>query len=131
VNPIGRRIRPRKARPELANLGVNRAATTVKLQASINPAATGRAVNSTATVAAVAPGGASADRHDHVPGWEGGAGNGRGPPRPSGVFHDQLRVRGRPRITVMYNGDANFLDGSQVLTEQVNATRNATMMAAD
>ena len=81
----------------IADLTVNRAATTVALGSSVNPAVTGQAVTFTATVAAVAPGagtptGTVTFRDGNVVLGTVAVG-----PRRHGDVHDQLRGRGRPR----------------------------------
>jgi hypothetical protein len=105
---------------------VNRAATTVALGSSVNPAATGQAVTFTARVAVVAPG--------------------AGAPTGTVTFKDGSLVLGTVAIgrdgtaalttsfaavgghviTADYSGDSNFVGSSRALTEQVNAHKATT-----
>jgi hypothetical protein len=109
------------SRSAAVTVTVNRAATTVALGSSVNPAATGQTVTFTATVAVVAPG--------------------AGTPTGTVTFRDGSTVLGSVAvgrdgtaavttnfatagghvITAVYSGDSNFLGNSQTLTEQVNA----------
>jgi hypothetical protein len=110
---------------------VNRAATTVALNSSVNPALTGQAVTFTATVAAVEPG--TGTPTGTVTFLDGnvilgtvavGAGG-------STTFTTSFAAAGAHAITAVYNSDPNFVGSSQALTEQVNAatTPKATTTA--
>ena len=106
---------------------VNRAATTVALGSSVNPAATGQAVTFTATVAAVAPGGGTPTgtvtfRDGNVVLGTVAVGTGG-----TATFTTSFAAAGGHAITAVYSGDAAFVGSSQALTEQVNApTHKAT-----
>jgi Bacterial Ig-like domain (group 3)/FG-GAP-like repeat/RTX calcium-binding nonapeptide repeat (4 copies) len=107
---------------------VNRASTTVALGSSVNPAVTGQAVTFTATVAVVAPGagvptGTVTFQDGNV--VLGTAAVGRDG---TATFTTSFAAAGGHVITAVYNGDVNFVAGSQTLTEQVNAlsTHKAT-----
>lgn len=100
---------------------VNRAATTLALQSSANPAVTGQAVTFTATVAAVVPGagtptGTVTFKDGNV--ILGTAAVGAGG---TATFTTSFATAGSHVITAVYNGDSNFVGSSQSLTEQVNA----------
>ena len=108
---------------------VNRAATTVALRSSLNPAVTGQAVTFTATVAAVAPGAATPTGKvifmdgNVVLETVGLAADG------TATFTTSFAAAGGHVITAAYAGDVfHFVASSQTLTEQVNAptTRKAT-----
>jgi hypothetical protein len=111
----------------LVDVTVNRAATTVALGSSVNPAVTGQAVTFTATVAAVAPG--SGTPTGTVTFQDGtvvlgtvavGAGG-------TATLTTSFAATGGHAITAVYNGDSNFQASRQALTEQVNApTTQAT-----
>ena len=111
----------------VADETVNRAATTVSLGSSANPALTGQAVTFTATVAAVAPGAGtpsgtvSFQDGNVLLGTVAVAGG-------QVTFTTSFAVAGSHAITAVYNGDSNFEASRQALTEQVNAptTRKAT-----
>ena len=111
-----------------AAVTVNRAATTVALGSSVNPAVTGQAVTFTATVAAVAPGavtptGTVTFKDGNVVLGTVAVGTGG-----TATFTTSFAAAGGHAITAVYSGDANFVGSSQALTEQVNAatTRKAT-----
>jgi hypothetical protein len=99
---------------------VNRAATTVALRSSVNPAVTGQAVTFTAAVAAVAPGaGTPTGTVTFFVGTKRVAvvtldANGQA------SFKRVFSRRGRFTIRAVYSGDANFDASSQSLIEQVN-----------
>jgi len=100
---------------------VNRAATTVALASSVNPAVTGQAVTFTATMAAVAPGagtptGTVTFRDGSVVLGTVAVGAGG-----TATFTTSFAATGGHVITAVYNGDSNFVGSSQSLTEQVNA----------
>jgi hypothetical protein len=101
---------------------VNRAATTVALRSSVNPAVTGQAVTFTATVAAVAPG---AGTPTGTVTFQDGAvvlGTAAVGAGGTATFKTSFAAKGGHVITAVYNGDANFVARSQAaLTEQVNA----------
>jgi streptogramin lyase len=109
---------------------VNRAATTVALSPSVNPAVAGQAVTLTATVAAVAPGAGAPtgtvtfkDGNVILGTFAVGA-NG------TATFTTRFTTGSGHAITASYSGDANFTASSQGLTEQVNApTSQATTTA--
>jgi hypothetical protein len=107
---------------------VNRAATTVALTSSVNPAVTGQAVTFTATATAVAPGAGTPT--STVTFQDGNAVLGTVAIGAGGTatFTTSFAVAGGHVITAVYNGDSNFSASSQALTEQVNAptTHNAT-----
>jgi hypothetical protein len=109
---------------------VNRAATTVALASSVNPAATGQAVTFTATVAAVAPGaGALTGTVTFMDGNVvlGAVAVGRDG---TATFTTSFAAAGGHVITAVYSGDPNFEASRQALTEQVNApTTQATTTA--
>ena len=114
-----------------ATVTVNRAATTVALGSSVNPAVTGQAVTFTATVAAVAPGagtptGTVTFKDGNVVLGTVAVGTGG-----TATFTTSFAAAGGHAITAVYSGDANFVGSSQALTEQVNAatTRKATTTA--
>ncbi len=106
---------------------VNRAATTVALGSSLNPAVTGQAVTFTATVAAVAPGGGTPTgtvtfKDGNVVLGTVAVGTGG-----TATFTTSFAAAGGHVITAVYSGDVNFVGSSQAFTEQVNApTRKAT-----
>jgi hypothetical protein len=106
---------------------VNRAATTVSLGSSLNPALTGQAVTFTAAVATVAPGaGTPTGTVTFKDGSEvlGTVSLGTGG---TATFTTRFAAAGGHAITAVYSGDAIFTGGSQALTEQVNAiTHKAT-----
>jgi hypothetical protein len=113
---------------------VNRAATTVALLSSVNPAVTGQAVTFTATVAAVAPGagtptGTVTFQDDNVVLGTVAVG-----PGGTATFTTTFAAAGGHAITAVYNGDPNFGASRQALTEQVSppAARQptATTLAA-
>lgn len=103
---------------------VNRAATTVALGSSLNPAATGQAVSFTATVAAIAPGGGTPT--GTVTFMDGSVVLGTVAVGTGGraTFATSFAATGGHAITAAYSGDPNFVASSQVLTEQVNAPPN-------
>jgi hypothetical protein len=110
---------------------VNRAATTVALGSSVNPAVTGQAVTFTAKVAIVAPGaGAPSGTVTFKDGNVvlGTVAVDRGG---TAMFATSFAAAGGHVITAVYNGDANFVGNSQTLTEQVTAraTHKATTTA--
>ncbi len=100
---------------------VNRAATTVALRSSVNPAVTGQAVTFTATVAAVAPGGGTPT--GTVTFKDGNAVLGTVAVGTGGTatFTTSFAAAGGHAITALYSGDAALAGSSQALTEQVNA----------
>src|SRR5262245_40222459 len=107
---------------------VNRAATTLTLGSSVNPAVTGQAVTFTARVAAVAPGagtptGTVTFKDGDVVLGTVAVGTGG-----TATFTTSFAATGGHTITAVYSGSAIFVDSSQALTEQVNAptTRQAT-----
>jgi hypothetical protein len=106
---------------------VNRAATTVALASSLNPAATGQAVTFTARVATVAPGGGTPTgtvtfKDGNVVLGTVAVGTGG-----AATFTTSFAAAGGHAITAVYSGDAAFVGSSQALTEQVNApTHKAT-----
>ena len=111
-----------------ATVTVNRAATTVALRSSVNPAVTGQAVTFTATVAAVAPGagtptGTVTFQDGNVVLGTVAVGTGG-----TATFTTSFAAAGGHVITAVYSGDPNFVASSQALTEQVNAptTHKAT-----
>jgi hypothetical protein len=113
----------------LADLTVNRAATTVALKSSVNPAATGQAVTFTATVAVVAPGAGTPtgtvtfeDGSVILGTVAVGAGG-------TATFTTSFAAAGGHVIAAVYNGDPHFVDSAQRLTEQVNAGVTATFSA--
>jgi hypothetical protein len=112
----------------VADVTVNRAATTVALRSSVNPAVTGQAVTFTATVAAVAPGAGTPT--GTVTFQDGNVVLGTVAVGPGGTatFTTSFAAAGGHVITAVYNGDSNFEASRQALTEQVNAptTRQAT-----
>jgi Bacterial Ig-like domain (group 3)/FG-GAP-like repeat len=108
---------------------VNRAATTVALRSSLNPAVTGQAVTFTATVASVGPGTATPTGKvifmdgNVVLGTVGLAADG------TATFTTSFAAAGGHIITAAFAGDVfEFEASSQTLTEQVNAptTHKAT-----
>jgi hypothetical protein len=108
----------------------NRANTTVALGSSVNPTVTGQAVTFTATVAPVAPGagtptGTVTFKDGDVDLGTAAIAGG------TAAFTTSFTAAGGHAITAVYNGDGNFLDSSQSLTEQVNAptTRHMTTTA--
>jgi hypothetical protein len=111
---------------------VNRAATTVALRSSLNPAVAGQAVSFTATVASVAPGAATPTgkvifMDGNVVLETVGLG-----PDGTATFSTSFAAAGGHVITAAYAGDVfNFVASSQTLTEQVNAptTHKATTTA--
>jgi hypothetical protein len=106
---------------------INRAATTVGLTSSVNPAVTGQTVTFTATLAAVAPAGTPTGtvtfQDDTVVLGTVAVGAGG-----TATFTTSFAPAGGRAITAAYNGDSNFAPSAQTLTEQVNVatTRNAT-----
>jgi hypothetical protein len=101
---------------------VNRAATTVALRSSLNPAVTGQAVTFTATVSAVAPGAATPIGKvifmdgNVVLGTVGTDDNG------TATFTTSFAAAGSHVITAVFAGGVlSFEASSQTLTEQVNA----------
>ena len=114
-----------------ATVTVNRAATTVALGSSVNPAVTGQAATFTATVAAVAPGAGAPTGTvtfkdgDVILGTVAvGAGG-------TATFTTSFAAAGGHAITAVYSGDPNFVGSSHALDEQVNAptTPQATTTA--
>src|SRR5262249_58625661 len=109
---------------------VNRAATTVVLGSSVNPAATGQAVTFSATVVPVDPGVGTATGTvtfkdgDVVLGTVAvGAGN-------TARLTTSFAAAGGHAITAVYSGDANFVGSSRAFTQQVKAhTTHATTTA--
>ena len=101
---------------------VNRAATTVALRSSLNPAVTGQAVTFTATVAAVAPGAGTPT--GTVTFKEGNTVLGIVAVGTGGkaTFTTSFAAAGGHVITAVYSGSAAFVGSAQSLTEQVNAT---------
>jgi hypothetical protein len=100
---------------------VTRAATTVTLGSSVNPAVAGQAVTFTATVTAVAPG--TGTPTGMVTFQDGtvilgsvavGAGG-------RATIVTSFATAGGHAITAIYSGDANFVSSTQTLTEQVSA----------
>src|SRR5262249_534584 len=104
----------------VANLTVNRAATTCSLGSSANRAFTGQAVTFTATVAAVAPGAGTPT--GTVTFKDGNVVLGTAPVGADGTatFPTSFAAAGGHVITAVYGGDPNFGGSSQSLTEQVN-----------
>ena len=100
---------------------VNRAATTVALASSLNPAATGQAVTFTATVATVAPGGGTPTGTVTVKDGNVVLGTVAVGTGGKATFTTSFAAAGGHAITAVYNGDAAFVGSSQALTEQVNA----------
>src|SRR5262249_23700043 len=104
----------------VADVTVNRAASTVALGSSVNPAVTGQAVAFTATVAAVAPGIGTPTGTitffvgDTVVARVTLDANGRA------RFTSSFSRKGLFTIRAVYSGDAHFAASSQPLTEQVN-----------
>ena len=97
----------------VAAVTVNRAATTVALGSSVNPAATGQAVTFTATVAAVAPGAGTPtgtvtfkDGNVILGTVAVGAGG-------TATFTTSFAAAGGHVITAVYSGDPNFVGSSQ------------------
>jgi hypothetical protein len=114
----------------VADVTVNRAATTVALGSSVNPAVTSQAVTFTATVAAVAPG--SGTPTGTVTFQDGTVVLGTLAVEADGTatITTNFAATGGHAITVVYNGDSNFEASRQALTEQVNApTTQATTTA--
>jgi hypothetical protein len=107
---------------------VDRAATTVALRSSLNPAVTGQAVTITATVAAVAPGAGTPT--GTVTFQDGTVVLGTVAVGPGGTatITTSFAAAGGHAITAVYGGDPDFVASRQALTEQVNATatRKAT-----
>jgi hypothetical protein len=107
---------------------VNRAATTLALGSSINPAVTGQAVTFTATVAALAPGAGTPT--GTVTFQDGTVVLGTVAVGPGGtaMFTTTFAAAGGHSITAVYGGDPDFVASRQAFTEQVNApaTRKAT-----
>jgi hypothetical protein len=110
---------------------VNRDATRVGLESSVNPAVTGQAVTFTATVGALAPGagtptGTFTFQDGNV--VLGTVAVGRGG---TATMTTSFAAAGGHAITAVYNGDSNFEASRQALTEQVNAatTHKATTTA--
>jgi Ca2+-binding RTX toxin-like protein len=102
-------------------LAVNRAATTVALASSNNPAFSGQSVTFTATVAPQAPGAGSptgtvtfADGRVIVATVAVGPGG-------TATFTTSFAIAGGHAVTAIYSGDANFAGSSQALAEQVVA----------
>src|SRR5262249_44361987 len=100
---------------------VNRAATSVSLGSSVNPAAPGQSVTFTATVAVLAPGAGTPtgtvtfmDGNVVLRTVAVGAGA-------QATLTTSFAVAGGHTITAVYSGDAFFAGSSQTLTEQVNA----------
>jgi hypothetical protein len=114
-----------------AAVTVNRAATTVALRSSVNPAVTGQAVTFTAAVAVVAPGATTPT--GTVTFMDGSVVLGTVAVGSGGkaTFTTSFAATGGHAITAVYSGDAIFVGNSQALTEQVNAatTRKATTTA--
>jgi hypothetical protein len=110
---------------------VNRAATTLTLGSSVNPAGTGQAVTFTARVAAVAPGAAAPTAT--VTFTDGTVILGTVAVGTGGTakFTTSFAATGGHTITATYSGDLTLVGSSQSLTEQVNAapTHKATTTA--
>ncbi len=109
---------------------VNRAATTVALASSVNPAVTGQAVTFTATVAAVAPGtgtpaGKVTFRDGNVTLGTVAVGAGG-----TATFTTSFATAGGHVITAAYTGDVNFMASSQTLTEQVHKATTTALAAS-
>src|SRR5262245_40162418 len=105
----------------VADVTVNRAATTVSLGSSANPAATGQAVTFTARVAAVAPGAGTPT--GSVTFKDGAVILGTVAVRADGTapLTTSFAATGGHAITAVYNGDPNFVGTSQTITEPVLA----------
>src|SRR5262249_45879150 len=107
---------------------VSRAATTLTLGSSVNPAVTGQAVTFTARVAAVAPGAGTPT--GTVTFRDGSAILGTVAVGTGGTatFTTSCAATGGHTITAVYSGDPIFVGSSQAITEQVNAapTRKAS-----
>jgi hypothetical protein len=120
-----------QALTEQVNAAATPQATTTALVASINPVVVGQAVTFTATVAGVGP--VLGTPTGTVTFKDGTVVLGTFPVGPGGkaTFTTSFAVAGGHAITAVYNGDANFVGSSQVLTEQVNAaaTTQATTTA--
>ena len=88
---------------------VNRAATTVALRSSVNPAVTGQAVTFTATVAAVAPGaGTPTGTVTFFVGTKRGGGGRRSMPTARRVHDAASRPQGPVHHPAVYSGDAEL-----------------------
>jgi Bacterial Ig-like domain (group 3)/FG-GAP-like repeat len=109
-----------------AEVTVNRAATTVALKSSVNPAVTSQAVTFTATLAIVAPGAGTPtgtvtfEDGNVVLGTVAVGRDG------TATLTTSFAAAGSHAITAVYSGDSNFEASRQVLTEQVNATTHKT-----
>jgi hypothetical protein len=116
----------------VADVTVNRAATAVTLESSVNPADSGQAVTFMATLAAIEPGagtpaGTVTFRDGNVVLATVAVGAGG-----TATFATSFAAAGGHVITAVYNGDSNFVGSSQALAEQVNApiTLKATTTTA-
>src|SRR5262249_40150250 len=109
---------------------VNRAATTVALGSSVNPATTGQAVTFTARVAVIAPGAGAPTGTVTFKDGNGVLGTAAVGPDGTATLTTIFAAAGGHVITAVYSGDSNFVGSSQALTERVNApTRKATTLA--
>src|SRR5262249_18448360 len=109
-------------------LTVSRAATSVALASSVNPAGISQAVTFTAVVAVLPPGvGAPTGT---VTFMDGNVVLGTVPVGPGGTARltASFAAAGGHAITAVYSGDVSLVGSSQTLTEQVNAP--ATPQAA-
>jgi streptogramin lyase len=107
----------------------DRAATTVSLASSVNPATAGQAVSFRAGVAVVAPGAGTPT--GTVTFKDGSVTLGTIAVGADGTatLTTTFAAAGGHVITAVYNGDANFAGSSQSLTEQVNATTTPAVTA--
>jgi hypothetical protein len=114
-----------------AAVTVNRAATTLTLGSSVNPAVTGQAVTFSARVAAVAPGAGTPTGTITFKDGNVILGTVAVGPGGTAAFTTNFAAAGGHAITAVYSGDPIFVGSSQSLTEQVNAapTRKATALA--
>src|SRR5262249_39085820 len=110
---------------------VNRAATTVALSPSVNPAATGKSVTFTATVTAVAPGAGSPT--GTVTFFDGATVLGTAAVAAGkATFATSFSTPGGHGSKAVYNGDGNFTAGSATVTETVSTgTATARFVATD
>src|SRR5262249_34867566 len=102
-------------------LTVNRAATTVALAPSVNPAVTGQSVTFTAPVSVLAPG--TGLPIGTVTFMDGNVVLGTGTVNPfsgKATLTTSFAAAGGHTITASYSGDVNFAASSQAMTEQVN-----------